>query len=83
MLMSASMPFQFFVFPLETLKCIVAFLTGLFSDKLIKRYLCLLSHVAADFLIFNLTGRQGVCVVPVETPASGKSRLDPGCQLGG
>lgn len=32
---------------------------------------------------FNFTGRQGVCVVPVETPASGKSRLDPGCQLGG
>lgn len=32
---------------------------------------------------FILTGRQGVCVVSVETPASGKSRLDPGCQFGG
>lgn len=35
----------------------------------------------AEFFIF--TGRQGVCVVPMETPASGKSRLDPGCQFGG
>lgn len=32
---------------------------------------------------FVFTGRQGVCVVPVETPASGKSGLDSGCQFGG
>lgn len=32
---------------------------------------------------FTLTGRQGVCVVSVEKAASGKSRLDPGCQFGG
>ena len=28
------------------------------------------------------TGRQGVRLVPMETPASGKSRPDPGCQFG-
>lgn len=32
---------------------------------------------------FTSTGRQRVCVVPMETPASGKSGLDPGCQFGG
>ncbi len=32
---------------------------------------------------FIFTGGQGVCLVPMETPASGKSRLDPGCQFGG
>lgn len=82
--MSARIPCTFFVFPSEALACVIAFLTDLFSDKLIIRYLSLFNPVAADLLIFvNSTGRQGVCVVPVETPASGKSRLDPGCQLGG
>lgn len=85
--MSASIPCTFLFLPSETLTCVIAFLTDLLSDKLIIRYLSLFNPVAADLLIlfyfFNFTGRQGVCVVPVETPASGKSRLDPGCQLGG
>lgn len=55
-----------------------------FSDKLIKSDSSQLRKTAVDSLILLFfTGRQGVCVVPMETTASGKSRFDPGCQFGG
>lgn len=56
---------------------------------------CILRHIYQKLFIsiktnscwlaetFISAGRQGVCVVPMETPPSGKSRLDPGCQFGG
>ena len=40
------------------------------------------AHVTHTHVNTSSTGRQGVCVVVMETPASGQSGPDPGSQFG-